>query len=102
MRTLVKNAISSFGVEVQRTNRGRKVHVTEVLDLLRQDPSPQPEVKDFLRYAVMRAEQSRSQLFQDLFVLNTLDEKRNGYFVEFGAADGVYLSNSFLLEHDYN
>lgn len=45
---------------------------------------------------------SRSQIRQDLFVLAELEFKRNGYFVEFGAADGVNLSNSYILEMDFS
>ncbi|MBO9399395.1 FkbM family methyltransferase [Shimia sp. R9_3] len=45
---------------------------------------------------------STSQLRQDLFVLSELGFKTNGYFVEFGATDGVTLSNSFLLESKFN
>lgn len=41
---------------------------------------------------------SHSQLHQDLFVLSELSGKRNGYFVEFGAADGKTHSNSYFLE----
>ena len=36
---------------------------------------------------------SKSQLRQDLFVLSELGFKQGGYFVEFGATDGVKLSN---------
>jgi FkbM family methyltransferase len=37
----------------------------------------------------------------DLFVIDTLGRKRGGFFVEAGALDGVYASNTFLLEEDY-
>lgn len=40
----------------------------------------------------------KSKLGQDLFTLIILDYKRDGYFVEFGALDGINGSNSFLLE----
>jgi FkbM family methyltransferase len=47
-------------------------------------------------------DRSESQIFQDLFVLNELNFKENGYFVEIGAADGKYLSNTYLLEKNFN
>jgi FkbM family methyltransferase len=46
--------------------------------------------------------QSNSQLNQDLFVLILKNFKTNGIFVEFGVCDGIFLSNSFILEKKYN
>lgn len=44
---------------------------------------------------------SQSQLHQDLFALSELDFKRDGFFVEFGATDGVTLSNTAYLERRF-
>jgi FkbM family methyltransferase len=55
----------------------------------------------FLLYAFLNRHQSRSQILQDLWVSYELGEKREGFFVEFGATNGVVNSNTWLLETKY-
>jgi len=43
---------------------------------------------------------SQAQLQQDFFVLQEVGIKRDGFFVEVGASDGLRFSNTFLLEKD--
>jgi FkbM family methyltransferase len=46
--------------------------------------------------------ESYSQIGQDLWVQETLKNKKNGYFLDIGAHDGLYLSNTYLLERNYD
>jgi FkbM family methyltransferase len=39
-----------------------------------------------------------SQIGQDLEVLKFYNNKKNGFFIEIGASDGIELSNTYLLE----
>ena len=46
-------------------------------------------------------EKCKSQLGQEMFALIQNDFKRDGYFVEFGATNGLELSNTHLLEKEF-
>ena len=43
-----------------------------------------------------------SQFGQDLDVIEYFKHKKNGYFIEIGATNGIDLSNTYLLEKKYN
>lgn len=45
---------------------------------------------------------SNSQAHQESFVLNVLQEKQNGYYVELGGGWPIKNSNTYLLESKYN
>lgn len=100
MKQRIKRALNVLGIEV--TSYGNIQHLIEKaarndqarrdLDLLLTLPNHRaPGLLSHL-------EASRAQSRQDLFVLAELDFKRGGYFVEFGATNGVDLSNTYLLE----
>ncbi len=54
----------------------------------------------FIQYCVTHAAKSHAQFLQDMWVAYELQSRRNGFFVEFGAADGVRSSNSCYLERE--
>ncbi len=42
------------------------------------------------------------QAHQDEFVLEVLNFKKNGYFLEIGSNDPIFINNTYLLEKEYN
>lgn len=52
----------------------------------------------FLNFCLRHAADSSSQYFQDLWVAYELKSMRGGFFVEFGAANGRRISNTYYLE----
>lgn len=60
--------------------------------------TPSEHIHDLIRYLPKSTAQSR----QDLFVLSQLNFKRGGFFVEFGATNGIDHSNTYLLEKEFD
>ncbi len=103
MRSVLKNKAKQFlkkyDIGITRYSRleqlQKESRASNVINLLLAIPDqPQAEL-------LRNAYQSRSQFGQDLFVLFETGFKRNGYFVEFGATNGLELSNSYLLEKEF-
>ena len=58
-----------------------------------------PSYLNMLEFFASNRCRSASQISQDLLVLYFSQFKKDGFFVEIGAADGFYLSNTLILEN---
>jgi len=74
--------------DTQRQRDDAETHTRLIAARLKENES------DFLQCRT----QSKSQSNQEMFVLLESGFKRGGYFVEFGAADGIIFSNTYFLE----
>jgi FkbM family methyltransferase len=75
--------------------------ITHLLDAQAHGRLAAQEVFAFYAFCQPRLARTQSQILQDLWVLFMTREKRGGFFVEFGACDGILLSNTLLLERDF-
>lgn len=75
--------------------------VLHLLDRQKAGDSTSQEALSFYGFCQRNLQWSHSQILQDLWVLYMLGEKRDGFFVEFGACDGIVMSNTKLLEDAY-
>lgn len=69
-----------------------------LLDHLRTAAYDRDDPLQLIAYMLSMAHEAKGQIYQDLWALWVSGQKRGGYFVEFGAASGVQLSNTWLLE----
>jgi len=44
----------------------------------------------------------KSQHDQDKFIIDYFNKKQNGFFIDIGAHDGITLSNTYILEKEFN
>lgn len=102
----IAKAMRELGIEKKLSDRSS--HMLNVL-LMHRKQQRAPDwtpgkrtLEGFFEFAASRVLHAQGQLFQDLWVLYELEEKRDGYFVEFGATNGITMSNSHILEHQYD
>lgn len=98
LKGLLINFLKFFDLQIIRITQSREIEsVSGIgpefdLEFLKQsDPTQLERIISNLSFSV-------SQLRQDIFVLQILNFKFDGFFVEIGASDGHKYSNTFLLE----
>lgn len=103
LKQIIANVLRRFDLGLHRTSTQRELarrlsrYDSEFRDVAFLRALPDKDVVGALRLL----DKSTSQFRQDLFVLAALDHKRNGYFVEFGATNGIDSSNTYLLETEF-
>ena len=94
-----------------RLKRAKREEVIRANDTLNEMQQSQLSLKRLLEFTQILAgrhgaefsklaPKSCSQLGQDLFAVSQSQIKRGGFFVEFGASNGLTLSNTYLLEKE--
>lgn len=84
----------------------------QTLERLALDQRELTRMRDFYRFlsaltpeamtaAVRMFPDAKGENFQDIFAMLVLEETVNGFFVEFGATNGVAGSNSYMMEKSY-
>jgi len=57
--------------------------------------------RDFIKFLLKNMKFSKSQVYQDLFIIYYSKLKTNGKFIEIGGGNGIDLSNTYLHEKNY-
>ena len=91
----------SFIEELKEDLKASTSKLPKFWDLTLKMDSYDDDFLKFYSFILLNHKISFSQLFQDLFVLFSMQEKRGGQFLEFGATDGRELSNTFSLEKHF-
>ncbi|NND83243.1 MAG: FkbM family methyltransferase [Gammaproteobacteria bacterium] len=92
LKDSLKKILGNVGIGAVSSNRLAELLATETLAT---------QVLKMISEGASLQGQSKAQLHQDVFVLLATGFKKGGYFVEFGATNGVKRSNTHLLEKHY-
>ncbi len=95
IKRVIKNLARTLGIEITSL---KQLEYWQTLQERKEDAS---ELFDLILRMDFAAGPKRAQLYQDLIVLLATNFKREGFFVEFGATDGIHLNNTYLLETEY-
>ena len=57
-------------------------------------------IKNFIKY-IDKSTSQKNRVAMDLFVLQFLDFKKGGFFIEYGAGNGILNSNTYLMEKEF-
>ena len=99
MKKIVKRALESIGIKGRPPKPVSVVHFFQLKRIRDNTPSrPDTAAGRFLDFLDRRFTDSNAQLFQDIFV-DFVFQKSGGSFCEFGATDGISLSNTHYLEN---
>ncbi len=104
----VNKCLAAFDCQISRLSKqpqNRSKSIVEFLRTSRTSTQSSWTTTDFLTFVARigtHSETSKSQLLQDYFALYCNQGTEFGFFVEFGACNGVEGSNTLLLERDFN
>jgi FkbM family methyltransferase len=101
LKVILRNLIHQFGLELHKAGTvdqlEQRLKLQTRLDFDTYEFLPSMDSKIFLKCLAL----SKSQYSQELFALSELDFKREGFFVEIGATNGISFSNTYMLEREF-
>jgi FkbM family methyltransferase len=108
MKLLFNSILARFNIKVTKNRLFRKLLNIEIQ--FKQYYTYSKDLQNLLKAIILNSEglanddieNSKSQFLQDIIVLDLLDFKKEGYFIELGACDGVVNSNTYLLEKNFS
>jgi FkbM family methyltransferase len=99
LKSATKHVLKQFNIGALRYDRLQQLEhnsrAGEDLEFLKELPG------QYTHDLMLLLHQSKAEFRQDLFVLSELNFKKDGYFVEFGATNGISTSNTYLLDKQF-